>query len=392
VAPHELRRSNGRGWSRPRRKTAAPLPGSLEFGARRGAAVLVATGGLPLLTLVLVQFRGSLSLASYLLLFLFVVVGVALLGGRVTAVLAAVAASLLINWFFTPPYYTFTIEEPQNLLALLVFLVVAVAVSTFVELAARRGAEAARSSAEAERLAEGNRMRTALLAAISHDLRTPLASIKAAVSSLRQGDVAWSAADEAELLAMIEGSADALDRLIGNLLDMSRLQTHTLEPSLRPVSLDEVVPTALAAVEDGDRITIDVPESTPLVIADAGLLERVVANLAANALRFSPPQVRPLVRARYDADAVHLDVVDAGPGIAPANRERVFEPFQRLDDRGRGTGVGLGLAVARGFAEAMGGTLRPDETASGGLTMTITLRRVRERELDRSVAEAGRSA
>lgn len=349
-------------------------------------------GGLPLLTLVLVQFRGSLSLASYLLLFLFVVVGVALLGGRVTAVLAAVAASLLINWLFTPPYYTFTIEEPQNLLALLVFLVVAVAVSTFVELAARRGAEAARSSAEAERLAEGNRMRTALLAAISHDLRTPLASIKAAVSSLRQGDVAWSAADEAELLAMIEGSADALDRLIGNLLDMSRLQTHTLEPSLRPVSLDEVVPTALAAVEDGDRITIDVPESTPLVIADAGLLERVVANLAANALRFSPPQVRPLVRARSDADAVHLDVVDAGPGIAPANRERVFEPFQRLDDRGRGTGVGLGLAVARGFTEAMGGTLRPDETASGGLTMTITLRRVRERELDRNVAEAGRSA
>ena len=148
-------------------------------------------------------------------------------------------------------------------------------------------------AAQAEALAEGDRMRTALLRAVSHDLRTPLASIKASVSSLRQTDVHWSEEDEAELLANIEQNADRLDALVGNLLDMSRLQAGSLEPFLRAIAVDEVAPVALRGLDDADHLLISVPDDLPLVRADPGLLERVLANLFSNALRHSPPDMRP---------------------------------------------------------------------------------------------------
>ena len=312
--------------------------------------------------------------------------------------LAAVVASLLLNWFFTPPVHTFTIEDPQNMLALLLFITVAVTVSSVVHLAARRAVQAARSredaaallelaqtvlggadtpaaildhltgtwgggaelaeraggqwvrvaasgampsdaprtrvragadlalvvagqpvpvnsqlldgfaaqaaaaldrdrlrtqAAQAEALAEGNRMRTALLAAVSHDLRTPLASIKASVSTLRQTGVQLIADDEAALLATIEESADRLNDLIGNLLDMSRLAAGSLEPFLRPASIDEVAPLARHEAESSSNVRLVVPDDLPLVRTDPGLLERVLANLFANAIAHSPPGRRP---------------------------------------------------------------------------------------------------
>ncbi len=148
-------------------------------------------------------------------------------------------------------------------------------------------------AAQAEALAEGNRMRTALLAAVSHDLRTPLASIKASVSTLRQTDVDWTPADEAALLATIEQSADRLDALIGNLLDMSRLTTGSLQPFLRATAIDEVAPVALRGLDGGAGMRLAVPDGLPLVHTDPGLLERVLANLFANALAYSPPGPRP---------------------------------------------------------------------------------------------------
>ncbi|KOU35534.1 sensor histidine kinase [Streptomyces sp. WM6378] len=226
---------------------------------------------------------------------------------------------------------------------------------------------------QARLYAEGDRIRTALLAAVSHDLRTPLASIKASVTSLRADDVEWSEADEAELLEGIEAGTDRLDHLVGNLLDMSRLQTGTVTPIIRDIDLDEVVPMALGGVPE-DSVILDIPEDLPMVSVDAGLLERAVANVAENAVKYSPEGERVLISASAIADRVELRVVDQGPGVPDEAKDRILAPFQRYGDAPRGAGVGLGLAVARGFAEAMGGTLAAEDTPGGGMTMVITLR------------------
>jgi two-component system sensor histidine kinase KdpD len=455
---------------------AASEPGAIGV-RRRLAGVLLAAALLPLLTAVLAARRPHLDLADDLLIYLVAVVTITVVGGFWPAVLAAVAASLLLNWYFTAPIHTFTIAEPKNLLALLLFVTVAVAVSSVVHLAARRAVQAARAreeaasllelaqtvlggadspaavldhltrthggraelteraggrwvrvassqveghlaaatridiradltllvtgqaesatpallagyaaqaaaaldrerlrtqAAQAEALAEGNRMRTALLAAVSHDLRTPLASIKASVSSLRQTDVEWSEADQADLLATIEQNADRLDALIGNLLDMSRLHTGSLQPFLRPTAIDEVAPVAVGGLDDSLRLEMAVPDGFPLVLADPGLLERVLANLFSNALRYSPAGWPPELNASLEDGTVLLEVVDHGPGVPDEQKERIFEPFTRVGDRYPG-GVGLGLAVAKGFAEAMGGRIAACDTPGGGLTVRVTL-------------------
>jgi two-component system, OmpR family, sensor histidine kinase KdpD len=228
-------------------------------------------------------------------------------------------------------------------------------------------------AAQAEALAEGNRMRTALLAAVSHDLRTPLASIKASVSTLRQTDVQWTPADEAALLATIEQGADRLDALIGNLLDMSRLSTGSLQPFLRPTALDEVAPVALRGLDGGSAVRLAVPERLPLIRTDPGLLERVLANLFANALAYSPPGRPPVLRARQADDSVILEIIDHGPGVPDSLKPRMFEPFERLDARSPGNGVGLGLAVVKGFLDTMGGSVAAADTPGGGLTIRVTL-------------------
>jgi len=457
---------------------------------RQLAGAALAVAGLPALTALLVAWRDHLNLSDDLLIYLVAVVAVTVVGGFWPAVFAAVAASMLLNWYFTEPLHTFTIAEPKNLLALVLFVTVAVAVSSVVHLAARREADAARSAketasllslaqtvlggddtpadvldhltsshgghaellervggrwvrvassgaasedasvirfevrpdlalevrgqaasattsllagytaqavaaldrarlrtqaAQAEALAEGNRMRTALLAAVSHDLRTPLASIKASVSSLRQTDVHWTPEDEADLLANIEQNADRLDALVGNLLDMSRLQTGSLAPFLRAIAVDEVAPVALRGLDGGDALQIVVPDDLPLVRADPGLLERVLANLFSNALRHSPQDSPPALLAREAGDRVVLEVVDHGAGVPGDLQERIFEPFLRLEERS--PGVGLGLAVAKGFAEAMGGTIAAVDTPGGGLTMRVTLPAVASG--DRAVLGAG---
>jgi len=449
---------------------------------RRLTGLAIAALGLPVLTVSLSHARGDLTLASVLLLFLLLVVATAATGGPLLAILAAVAAFLCANYYFTPPLHRFTIEEHENVLALIVFLVVAAVVSAFVDAAARRARDAARARADAETLArlaanvqqddpladlvvfvrssfglegasvlaladgdwhteaaagsrppasaadadltlplgedvvlalvggrltgadrqvlnafaaqltaarerarlseaaaqateltEANELRTALLQAVSHDLRTPLASIKASASSLRQTDIEWSPHDQAEFLETIEEETDRLTALVSNLLDMSRLQAGVLHPTLRPVNLDEVVPAAIASL--GERaygVVYDVPETLSPVRADAALIERVVANLVENAMRWSPDDRPARVTAGRVHDRVDLRVIDHGPGIAPGSREQVFQPFQRLGDRG-GTGVGLGLAVARGFVRAMDGELLIEDTPDGGTTAVVSL-------------------
>jgi two-component system sensor histidine kinase KdpD len=443
------------------------LPSPSRSRARPWVGLGLGAGGLTALTLAL---AGTASLSSAALLYLVPVVAVAVFGGVWPALATALASDALLNWFFVPPYHTFTVETRENLLALLIYVLVAVTVSVAVDLAARQRAAAVRSgiearllaritaapvvdqslnrllghvrdtfgmrsvaliegdetvaavgepdgadqaleveaaeglrlvahgpallgedrrlltrlaagaartleaqrlarrAAEAEQLAEIDRLRTAILAAVGHDLRTPLASIKAAASSLRAPDVEFSPADRDELLATVEESADRLDDLVENLLAMSRLQAGVLSVQARPVALDEVV---ARAVPTGVRIAVG--DDLPLVLADPGLLERVVANLVSNAVRASDAVTVDAVAAPSTVD---LRVVDHGGGVPPGDRDRMFAPFQRLDDRTADGGLGLGLAIARGFTEAMGGRLTPADTPGGGLTMTVTLPRV----------------
>ena len=464
---------------------------------RQLAGLALGVIGLPLLTLVLATVRDSLGLPADVLLYLTLVVAVGAVGGIWPALATALSASLLLNWYFTPPIHTWTIAEAENLLALVVFVVVALVVSVLVDRAERSRSEASRGRAEAEALARlagsmaaesdplpslvrqaattfgldgaavlapagsgwrveaavgrpistpadgdetieleddavlvlrGTRLpaeqrrvlaafaaqltaavraralerdaadvervselsdlRAAILSAVSHDLRTPLASIKAAASSLRQVDVAWTEAERQEFLATIEEETDRLTDLVANLLDMSRIQSGMLHLVPALVGLDEVVLRALASLPGRGRdVEVDVPEDLPRIDVDAALLERAVANLVANARAFAPPGSPVQILGSAAGGQVDLRIVDRGPGIPAANRDRAFEPFQRLGDHAGIDGVGLGLAVARGFIEAMGGSLVPEDTPGGGLTMVVSFR-----SPDRDAGSAPRTA
>ena len=477
----------GRGGGLPRTRGGLPL-------RRKLAGYALAVVLLPLLTVCLTPFRNPINLTSDVLFFLAALVAVALVGGFVPAVLTAVAGSLLLNYYFVAPIHKFTISQPNNALALGIFVAVGLAVSSVVDGAARRSKQAARASAESELLvtaagsvlrgqqaltavldrvreafgmdsvtllerasgpagptrgpvtgwvpvatsggpeltrpedadvdvpvtddltlglrgralpasdrrvlgafaayaaaaleqqrlaaeaeaarpiAEADRMRTALLTAVSHDLRTPLASAKAAVTSLRSRDVQWNKEDRDELLATADQSLDRLSRLVDNLLDMSRLQAGALSVFPRPADLEEIVSRSLDDLGPAARqVIVDMPATLPEVQVDPGILERVIANVTANALRYSPAGSPPRLTASAMADRVALRIVDRGPGIPEADRDRIFVPFQRLGDTDNTTGVGLGLALSRGLTEAMGGTLDLEDTPGGGLTMAISL-------------------
>jgi len=471
--PAPVRR--GRRWPRPR-----PSPINAR---RRLAGWGLALPGVALLTLILATLRASVGLPTVLLLFLALVVTTAVVGGRAPAFVAAGAGSLSANWYFTPPLHQLTIADPENLVALVVFLGVAAAVSNFVLAAARRTTDANRARAEAQTLAalaattraddplpvlveglqsafgldavavlcredgewrveaaagspipadpaeatvaeplspdvvlvlvgdqiaaedrhvfnafsaqlaavldrsrlraeagrahvlaEANELRSALLQAVSHDLRTPLAAIKAAASSLQDHDLVWSPRQADEFVATIVEETDRLIALVANLLDMSRLQVGALQSALRPVGVEEVVLGALTSL--GPRaagVEVNIGEGLPLVLADPALLERAAANVIENAVRWSPDDQPVRIEAGAFADRVDVRVVDRGPGIPRGLREQVFAPFQRLGDTAGGTGVGLGLAVARGFVQAMRGTVEIEDTAGGGTTVVISL-------------------
>ncbi|WP_461023275.1 sensor histidine kinase [Thalassiella azotivora] len=351
---------------------------------RRRTGLLLAVVGVPALTAALVPFRDQLPTAMTLIVYLLVVVVVAATGGLLPALVGSVLGVVLANWFLTPPYNTLAVARTESVVELVVFVLAGGAVSVVVELGARSRVAAAAEQARADDLAAVDRVRAALLAAVGHDLRTPLAATKAAVSSLRQDDVPWSDADRAELLATVEESTDRLTALVDNLLDLSRLQAGALSVDIEPVVAQEAVARALTATAAAVPVADDVPEDLPLVDADPGLLERVLVNLVDNAARFSPDGSAVAVTARESDGHVEVSVVDHGPGVAEERWPRLFVPFQREGDRAHG-GVGLGLAIARGFTEAMGGTLTPSRTPGGGLTMTVRLRRSRRRAAEQAL-------
>jgi two-component system sensor histidine kinase KdpD len=436
----------------------------------------------PLLaTAVGVLLRNDLIQSTNVVDYFLATVLVALVGGLGPAIFAAVFSAFLLNFFFTPPLYTLTVDTQQNVVTLIAMVVVGVTVALVVDRAARRATQAARARTEgtllasyartvltspyplarllekvrenfgqnsvallersdgewhrvacvgaqpcdepdeadvdipvtpdvhlalrgkplpasdrrvleaaagqallalrqqrmadraldAQRRAETTELRTALLSAVGHDLRTPLTSIKAAIGSLRDPDLRLSSEDTAELNETIEVSVDRLTGLVDNLLDSSRLATGAVRPQFRAVGMDEAVARALSGVDDRRQIEVDVDEQLEAVRADVGLLERVVANVVDNALRHGGGDVA--VRASAHADRVELRVVDHGKGLPKGAAELVFAPFQRLGDRDAAPGVGLGLSVAKGFTEAMDGTIKAEDTPGGGLTIVIAL-------------------
>ncbi|MET1156182.1 ATP-binding protein [Arthrobacter sp.] len=470
-----------RGWPSPRSLSvrrvlaglvlAVVLPAGLQF-------VLLQVWHANLATASLVQLTGT--------------VGVALVGGIVPALLAALWSSLLLNYFMTEPTGQLLIHETDMAVTVLCFVAVAGAVAWVVDVSARRAARARQASAEAaalnelarvaiatedplrslldqarqvfkadaaalfvrppaggpdtgddpgwvllagagqqlsspdaadtvervdattvmallgphltagesqllkafaaqatalrarqqlmisrlenERLAQDNMMRSSILQAVSHDLRTPLAGIKFSVSSLLHQGGSFSTEERRELLQTTDAYADQLGLLVENLLDMSRISSGSVGPLLGPVLWEDVLPGALRSVPP-ESVALQIPEDCPPVEADPGLLERVIANLAENAARHAQPSMITLQAGEAPSSPLHgeLRIIDAGTGPLPPNLEEMFKPFQRMTDSGENAGVGLGLAVARGLTEAMAGTLRPERTPGGGLTVVLRL-------------------
>ena len=460
------------------------LPGLHQALTRRRRMLgwLLGMLAIPAVTVLLAQLRGELTLTSVSLVYLVLVVAVALAGGLWPALAAALAASVVVNFWFTPPLYSFTIADRNNALALVVFVAVAAAVSAVVDVASRRAELAARSAADAEvlnalattalrddapleavveqarnvfgaqgvalqvrdenqrwttlvcsgqvevdadctaeptdddgrlvvcrrplsgsevrllrafalqvgavrrtlqlqedaadaRTAEvGARIRGALLAALGHDLRTPLGAIKASASTLRDADLSLPADDVRVLLAGIESEADRLGTVLQDLLDLGRLASGDVAPALTAVDLRTVLAEVLDALPDGGSVAVDLCDDLPMVLADTAMTRRLLRLLVAHAhVRASTGAVR--VSASHLAGRVELRVADQGDPLTPGQREQLFEGFRRGGDVLSDEDPGLGLALASALAEAQGAALEAEDTPGGGLTTVLSLPR-----------------
>ncbi|MEX0796941.1 MAG: DUF4118 domain-containing protein [Acidimicrobiia bacterium] len=466
----------------PRFKSSAAHRGGIG-SKRRLLAWLLTVLSLPVVTLLLLSFRGDVALENVLLVYLLTAVTIGVVGGAPPAVTAAGAGFLLANWFFTPPFYTWKIADAGHLFSLFAFLLVASAVGVLVGNATKKSADARRARAHAEALAaattvtglvsgtqtsgltkrirdvfamsaaavlrrsgdgwetvaavgivelaspdeadeviplttdtvlvmsggeltgddrrvlrafasqmaqalereklekeaaeveamtETDRLRTALLNAVSHDLRTPLATIKASVTSLLEIGIPWSENQTHAFHQVILDETEHLNRMVGRLLDASRVRVGAVHVFFVPVGLDEVVASALSGLRVGaDVVRVEIPDTLPPVQTDPALLERVVANLIENALSWSPEGDVVRVSAGEVSGRIDLRIVDRGPGIPVEAREAIHLPFQRFGDSTNSGGVGLGMAVAHGFLEAMGNQLVIEDTPGGGTTMVI---------------------
>jgi two-component system sensor histidine kinase KdpD len=355
-------------------------------------------GALALVTGVIALLKGHVPVLSLAVLYLLAIIPVAVAWGIVYAVGVAIGSMLAFNFFFLPPLYTLTIQDDRNWFALLVFLVTAVVVSELASRSRRRAEEAEsalsalrelteereRMAAERERLAaealeaealrRSDAMKTALLRAVSHDLQSPLMAILTSAGALAHGELSLGEEDRRELTETILAEAERLTRLVRNLLDLSRLQAGAAAPEPDDWPVDDLVLQALDGAEAGSRVEVVLPEDdSPFVHADLHQVERVVANLVENAVRYSPADEPVRVQVRETGSEVLVRIVDHGPGIPPGEAERIFEPFQRGSLTGPTRGAGLGLAIARGFAEANGGRVWVESHAGQGATFVLAL-------------------
>jgi two-component system, OmpR family, sensor histidine kinase KdpD len=457
-------------------RRALPRLGGALSRTRIVVAFVVAVVVGPVLTALLSLTHDPDAITVDVLAYQLLVLLVALIGGMWPAVFAGVLSGLSLDYFFVDPLYTITVQRPWHLVALVMYVVSAVAVSWVVDRSARRSRTARRAAAEsgllvgiagsvlrgddalqalvdrtqeafgfrgvrvrkddetlaeagtfdgapdatnslpsggtlefsgtaadsgqarllrvveqqmavaiehraltrtavdAERIAAADRVRSAILAAVGHDVRRPIAAASAAIQGLRANDVTLPESDRQVLLATADESLRSLASLLADLLDVSRVQAGVLAIDPAPTHLETVVAPALDELELGPTdVDLDLPADLPRVTADPVLLQRVVVNLLANAERYAPEGTRVRVAASAFGGSVELRIADHGPGIPADRREDVFNPFQRLGDTDNDTGLGLGLALARGFTEGMGGGIEVDDTPGGGLTVVVRL-------------------
>jgi K+-sensing histidine kinase KdpD len=367
-------------------------------GSRR--RVVSATAGVLCVaaaTAVLLPFRDDVTSATPGLILVLPCVVAALMGGRTAGLVVAVVAAGAFNLVFLEPYGTFKVASIDDVVAFLVLALVAFIVATLV---AREGerrraavqrtaevealwranaqmqAEQARLAAEMQALEAVDMQRAALLRSVSHDLRTPLAAIRAVVSDLRVG-VAYDEAARDDLLELVADEAERLDRLVQNLLSMSRIEAGSLQPALQAMPIDELLDDRvrrLAQLLRDTTVIVDAPSDLPLVSADYTMVEQVVTNLLENASRHSPPHAEIVVSAKPRGDFVAVSVTDQGPGLDPGDVERLFRPFERGPES---RSVGLGLAICRAIVEAHGGTITVESAngngTRGGARFTFTL-------------------
>jgi K+-sensing histidine kinase KdpD len=336
-----------------------------------GVAIVVLT----LLTLFLDARSEHVSTTTIFLLYLAAVVALSAAGGPIVGMSVALVAFLLVNWFFTEPLHTLDVSQPEHLVELIIFLAVSATVATLVDTAGRRRDVLEVRTAEAEQLAAANDLRTALLRAVSHDLRTPLTTAKLATSSLLASDVTLEEAQRQELVVLADQEIDRLVLIVENLLDAGRLQAGVLRVDLGETDLPTLVDRVITLVPEDDRTRVanEVDDETPPVNADRALLERVIANLVSNALSADTEHVVVVAADLRGDGRIELDVIDHGPGLSDAQREAAFRPFHRFEDRGASSGIGLGLPICAGFCEAMGAELDLDATPGGGLTARVVL-------------------
>jgi two-component system, OmpR family, sensor histidine kinase KdpD len=318
------------------------------------AAVAVVSGAVYGLN----QVAPILSLGA---LYLFAVLPVAISYGLAYAVGVSLVSMLAFNFFFLPPLHTLTLTDSENWVALAVLLVTAVVVS-----------QLAIAAADAEALRRSDAAKTAILHSVSHDLRSPLTAIRAASGGLESSAVELDERDRAELLETIRLETARLDRLVGNLLDLSRLEAGAAEPQRELWPVDELISRALDAIgADAARVSVRHDGELPPVRVDAVQLERALANVLENALRLSSPTDEVTVTTSASERAIFIRIDDRGPGLAHDDLERIFEPFEHGAEAMRGTG--LGLAIARGFAQANGARLWAEPRPSSGASFTFAL-------------------
>ena len=360
------------------------------LGATVGLASVAATIG------VLIPFRSDIPTTVPALVLVLAVGAAGVLGGPVAAAGVAVAAAACFNLAFIPPFGQLKVDSWEDWVALGVFLAVALVVGLLVarEADGRRAAEAREAEvrslyerlqeadAERARLSEEvarmevlkrvDEQRSALLRSVSHDLRSPLATIRAVTTDLRDG-VVYEEPTRVELLTTVCDEVERLDRIVANLLSLSRIEAGAFSPERQAVPLDELVAERVRRLKGlfrAVRLQVDLPTDLPLVDGDYTQLELVVTNLLENAGRHAPPGSTVRIAARSMGALVQVRIVDEGFGVPDWERERIFEPFRR----GEGSrSSGVGLAICKAVVEAHGGTIGVERTAGGGATFVFTL-------------------
>ena len=374
------------------------------FLSRKGTGYLAAVVGATLVTLVLGPFHTQINSTTVALTYLLVVLFLALFWGSGPALVASVVSMLCFNFFFLPPLYTFSIAHAQNWVALTVFFTTAVVVGQLSARAKRRAEEAETGRREIERLfkelqdaferashaealRESERLKSALLDAVTHDLRTPLASIKASITTLideaRGQPVTLDAESRLEMLEVIDEECDRLTRFIGGLIELARIEAGELQLRRRWGAVDEIISTAVTRAKPltrDHRVRIMIEEELPVVRVDANAVSEVVYTLIDNAAKYSPGGTEIRINAeRQKEGVVKIAVEDEGEGVPPSLRERVFDKFFRATRDGdvgtrQPSGTGMGLAIAKGIVEAHDGKIWIESGANNeGTRVVFTL-------------------